>query len=111
MTLRMKSAAKLLAEEEAKRVIDEAQALAEARSAAKDKARKDDEAWFDAAKESARAKAMAIAAEEARIAAAGRDEWYFIRDHERIGPVELAELRRQVADTSVEPPVRLVWTE
>jgi hypothetical protein len=111
MTLREKSTGQMLAEDEARRVIEEARAAAEARALARAKAREEDETWLEAAKSAAKTKAEDVAAEEARIAAASRDEWYYIRNNDQIGPVGLVELRRQVADSSLEPPVRLVWTE
>lgn len=105
MNFEKQFSARTLAEEEAQRVIEAARIAAEARAIARAKAREQNETWIEAAK------AEAIAAEEARIAAASKDEWHYIRNGERFGPVGLVEMRAKVTDTSLDPPVHLVWTE
>ncbi len=108
----MKSAAQLWAEEEARVVIAKEKAAVAARAAAKAKA--EDEIWNAGAKERARIKAVAAAearaAEEARIAAAASDEWFYLRNGEQIGPVSLVGLKEKIADLSIEPPLKMVWT-
>lgn len=106
-----KASLRVIAEEEARRVIEEAKASAEARSAARERARAENEVLAAVAKETAKARAEAMAAEEARIDAIGRDEWYYIVDGEQFGPVPVAELRRMIADASMQPSIRMVWTE
>jgi hypothetical protein len=111
-TTEMKSAAQLWAEEEARVVIAKEKAAVAARAAAKAKA--EDEIWNAGAKERARIKAVAAAearaAEEARIAAAASDEWFYLRNGEQIGPVSLVGLKEKIADLSIEPPLKMVWT-
>ncbi len=102
---------RIRAEEEARRVLEEAEATAEARAAARNKAREEDEMLVAAARKSAQARAEAVAAEEARIAAIGKDEWFYTRGGQQIGPVGLAELRNMVSDPTFEPPVKSVFTE
>jgi hypothetical protein len=63
------------------------------------------------AREKAQAAADAMAAEEARIDATGKDEWSYIQNGEQFGPVSLVELRSKISDLSIEPPVTAVWTE
>jgi hypothetical protein len=111
-TTEMKSAAQLWAEEEARVVIAKEKAAVAARAAAKAKA--EDEIWNAGAKERARIKAVAAAearaAEEARITAAASDEWFYLRNGEQIGPVSLVGLKEKIADLSIEPPLKMVWT-
>ena len=107
----VKSAARLRAEEEARLVVVEAKATAEARAAAKAKAQAENEIWVAAAKAAAKAKAEARAEKEARIDAAGKDEWFYIQNGEQFGPVGLVELRSIISNPSIEPPVKSVWTE
>ena len=79
------------------------------------KVKADEEFSNSAARENAKAKAssaaQAIAAEEARIDAAGKDEWYYTQNDNQFGPVRLAELKMIIADLSIEPPVKFVWAE
>ena len=108
----MKSAAELWAEEEARVVIAKEKAVVEAKAAAKAKA--EEEIWNAAAIERAQAKAetaaVARAAEDARIAAAATDEWFYLLKGEQIGPVSLVGLKEKIADLSIEPPLKMVWT-
>lgn len=106
-----KSATRLQAEEEARRVIDEVQASAEARAAARAKARAaaiESEAMLAAA---TKALVESRTAEEARVEANGKDEWFYLQNGARFGPVSLTILRERVSDPSTDPPVKLVWTE
>ena len=109
----MKPAAQLWAEEEARVVLAKAKAAIEAKAAAKAKA--EEEIWGAAARERARAKATAAAearaAEEARIAAAATDKWFYLLNGEQFGPVSLAGLKEKISDFSIEPPLKMVWTE
>lgn len=113
VVIEMKTASQLWAEEEARVVAAEAKAALDAKIAARAKA--EEEAFGEAARERARVKAKAAAdaraAEEARIAAAASDEWYYLLDGEQVGPVSLATLKEKIADLSIRPPLKMVWTE
>ena len=63
------------------------------------------------ARDSAKARALARAEEDARITASGRDEWHYIQNEEQFGPVPLAELKSKVSDLSISPPIKLAWHE
>ena len=63
----------------------------------------------EAPRDSAKARALARAEEDARIDASGRDEWYYIQNDEQYGPVPLAELKSKVSDLSISPPIKLAW--
>ncbi len=102
-------------EEEARQVIEEALIAAEAKSAARARIKVQDEIQEAEArvraKTRAEARAKAIAEEEARIDAAGADLWFYMQKEVQLGPVTLAEIKEKISDLSLEPPVRLVWTE
>ncbi len=91
----MKPAAQLWAEEEARVMIARAKAETEAKAAAKAKA---DREWNEEARNRAEAKVQAreqaIAEEEARIDATGKNAWFYIQNDEQFGPIELTESRQ-----------------
>jgi hypothetical protein len=102
-------------EDEARQVVSEANLLIEAKVAAKAKAKADNQIREEeeVARTKARAEARARdkAEEEARIEAAGADQWFYIQKDEHLGPVTLAEMRDKISSLTTEPPVKLVWTE
>lgn len=51
------------------------------------------------------------AEEDARIDAAGTDEWFYIQEEEQIGPVGYTRLMEILWDPLTDPPLKLVWTE
>ena len=63
------------------------------------------------ARSTAKERAQARAAEDARIDATGKDEWHYIQNDEQFGPVPLAELKSKVADLSIRPAVKFAWHE
>lgn len=111
ITDEVKQAAKLRAEAEARRVIQEAELVHRARAEAKAKAKAEIGMLAAAARAAAKAKAEVTAAEEARIDATGKDEWFYLQNQEQFGPVTLEELRAKVSDPELQPPVNLVWAE
>lgn len=111
ITEEVKYAAKLRAEAEARRVIQEAELVHRARAEAKAKAKAEIGMLAAAARAAAKAKAELSAAEEARIDATGKDEWFYLQNQEQFGPVTLEELRAKVSDPELQPPVGLVWAE
>ncbi len=102
-------------EEEARQVIEEALTAAEAKSAVRARVKARDEIEEAEsrvrAKAKAEARAKAIAEEDARIDAAGADQWFYMQNEVQLGPVTLSEMAEKVSDLSLEPPVRLVWTD
>ena len=88
-------------EEEAREVIAEAQAAAEAKALAKAKAKAVDTVRGAEALERSKAKGEARTKsrleEEARIEAAGADQWFYIQNGEQLGPVTLAEMRHKIS--------------
>lgn len=106
-----KTAVRIKAEEVSRQVIEEADALAAARALARAKARLENEISVAAAKEAAKTRESALAAKDAKIAASGKDEWFYLQDGNQFGPFCLAELRVKVADPSIAPPIQSVWTE
>ncbi len=68
----------------------------------------------------ARAAARAAAREQRLKAAAsgvplpattGRPgEWYFIMNNEAVGPVLAEELQDKIADHTISPPIKMIWT-
>ena len=106
-----KTAWQLQAAAEARLVAGEAHMAMDTRAARARARKQDEEEWVAAAKAAAKAREEARIAEEARISATGKDEWYYISSGEQMGPVPLAELRRMAADASIEPPLNLVWAE
>lgn len=62
-------------------------------------------------RDSAKARALARAEEDARITATGRDEWHYIQNDEQLGPVPLAELKSKLSDLSISPPIKFAWHE
>lgn len=111
VTEEVKYAAKLRAEAEARRVIQEAEAVHRAREAAKAKAKAEIRSLASAARAAAKAKAEAAAIEEARIDATGKDEWFYLQSDEPFGPVKLEDLRAMIADPELESPIKMVWAE
>ena len=37
-------------------------------------------------------------------------EWYFIMNNEAVGPVLAEELREKIADSTIVPPLKMIWT-
>jgi hypothetical protein len=111
VTEEVKYAAKLRAEAEARRVLQEAELVLQERAAAKAKARAEIECLAAAARASSKAKAEAAALEEARIEASGKDEWFYLQDDVQYGPVTLVELREKISDPGLSTPIKLVWAE
>lgn len=107
----VKSGSILRMEEEARMIIAEANGAAEARVAARAKAKVEDQILKAQAMAKAADRAKARAEEEARIEASGADQWFYIQDQQQIGPVSLSEMRSKVSDLMLEPPVKSVWTE
>lgn len=111
VTEEVKHAAKLRAEAEARRVLQEAELVLQERAAAKAKAKAEIECLAAAARASSKAKAEAAALEEARIEASGKDEWFYLQDDVQYGPVKLVELREKISDPGLSAPIKLVWAE
>lgn len=44
-------------------------------------------------------------------ALSGKDEWFYLVGDVKTGPVTLADLKKKVADHSLDPPLKMVWTE
>lgn len=111
VTEEVKYAAKLRAEAEARRVIQEAELVLQERAAAKAKAKAEIESLAAAARAASKAKAEAAALEELRINATGKDEWFYLQDEVQHGPVGLADLRERISDPGLSAPIKLVWAE
>lgn len=57
------------------------------------------------------AAAEAKVKEDERIANSGKDEWFYLVNGEHTGPVTLAVLRSKLDDSTLNPPLKMVWTE
>ncbi len=105
----MKSPAQLWAEEEARLLLVKENAEREAETTNRN-ITAESEIASKRAQAKAKAAADARAAEEARIAASATDEWFYLQSGEKKGPIKLADLKEKIADLSIIPPLKMVWT-
>ena len=47
----------------------------------------------------------------AATGAMAEGEWFYILDGKPVGPVSIAELKEKMEDPSIEPPLKMVWSE